>query len=78
MSQIKLGKYKHYHGKEYEVIGIAKHKETLEEIVVYRALYKSPESGECELWVCPVNSFLGRATDPSGKKVPRFEFVGKK
>ena len=78
MSQIKAGKYKHHKGKEYEVIGVARHSETLEEVVVYRALYKSPESGENELWVRPVSSFLGRATDASGKKVPRFEFVAKK
>ena len=46
--QIRLGKYRHFKGKEYEVIGLAKHSETLEEMVVYRALY-----GEGGIWVRP-------------------------
>ena len=48
MSEIKLGKYRHFKGNEYEVIGIANHSETLERMVVYRALY-----GEKEIWVRP-------------------------
>ena len=51
--ELKLGKYKHFKGKEYEVIGIAKNSETLEEFVVYRALY-----GEYGLWVRPLSMFL--------------------
>lgn len=47
---IKPGKYVHFKGKEYEVIGIAKHSETLEEMVVYRQLY-----GAHEYWVRPVS-----------------------
>ncbi|MDP3997201.1 MAG: DUF1653 domain-containing protein [Candidatus Andersenbacteria bacterium] len=67
---IKLGKYRHYKGKEYEVIGVAKHSETLEELVVYRALY-----GEHQIWARPVVMFL-EEVEVYGKKVPRFEFVG--
>ena len=49
---IKLGKYRHFKGNEYEVIGIAKHSETLEDYVVYKALY-----GEFGLWVRPLKMF---------------------
>jgi cyclomaltodextrinase / maltogenic alpha-amylase / neopullulanase len=69
-NKLKLGKYRHFKGKEYEVIGIAKHSETLEEMVVYRALY-----GEHDLWVRPVNMFL-EEVEKDDKKVPRFEYVG--
>ena len=78
MSQIKLGKYRHYKGKEYLVIGQGKHTETQEEVVVYWALYKSPDSGQYELCIRPVSSFLKRAIDISGNKVPRFVFVEEK
>lgn len=48
MNEIKLGKYRHFKGGEYELLGIASHSETLEPMVVYRALY-----GEGGLWVRP-------------------------
>lgn len=48
MEPIKLGRYRHFKGNEYEVVGLAKHSETLEDMVVYRALY-----GEFGLWVLP-------------------------
>jgi hypothetical protein len=67
---IRLGRYRHYKGKEYEVIGVARHSETLEEIVVYRALY-----GEHGLWVRPKVMFC-EEVEVAGRKVPRFEFVG--
>ncbi len=70
---IKLGKYKHYKGKQYEVIGIALHSETLEELVVYKALYQT--EGE-SLWVRPLEMFL-EEVEIEGKKMPRFEFLGK-
>lgn len=70
-NKIKLGEYEHYKGKRYQVIGIAKHSETLEEMVVYRALY-----GEGELWVRPLKMFV-EMVEIDGKKKPRFEYIGK-
>ena len=70
IAQIKLGKYQHYKGKEYEVIGIAKHSETLEELVVYRALY-----GDQDLWVRPLKMFL-EEVEVNDKKIPRFKYIG--
>lgn len=65
---LKPGKYKHYKGEFYEVIGIARHSETLEELVVYKALYQ-PE-GE-NLWVRPLKMFT-EEIEIEGKKVKRF------
>lgn len=67
----KLGKYRHYKGKEYKVIGVARHSETLEELVVYQALY-----GEGGFWVRPIKMFL-EEVEVDGKKMPRFEYLGK-
>lgn len=75
MEDLKLGKYQHYKGKFYEVIGVARHSETLEELVVYRALYDSPEFGKNALWVRPKKMFLETVT-VDGKKVSRFKYVG--
>ncbi len=58
----------------YRVIGIAKHSETLEEVVVYQALYKNPKS---KLWVRPLTMFLEKV-EINGRKVPRFKFIEKK
>jgi len=69
---LKIGKYKHYKGKPYEVIGIARHSETLEELVVYKALYQN--EGE-NLWVRPLKMF-SEEVEIEGKKMPRFEFLG--
>ncbi len=69
-SMLKLGKYKHYKGNEYEVIGVAKHSETLEELVVYRALY-----GNHDLWVRPIEMFT-EEVEVNGKKIPRFDYIG--
>lgn len=68
--ELKSGKYRHYKGNEYEVIGVAKHSETLEELVVYRAMY-----GEKGLWVRPLAMFT-ETVDFNGKKVVRFRYVG--
>ena len=64
------GIYKHYKGNLYELLHIANHSETLEKMVVYKALY-----GEGEVWVRPL-SMWGEVVEVNGKKVPRFEYVG--
>ena len=67
---IKLGKYRHFKGNEYEVIGIAKHSETLEDYVVYKALYD-----EFGLWVRPLKMFEETITR-DGETLKRFEYIG--
>jgi cyclomaltodextrinase / maltogenic alpha-amylase / neopullulanase len=71
---MKLGIYKHYKGNLYEVIGIARHSETLEELVVYKALYESKDFGKDALWVRPLKMFEEDILI-DGKKVKRFSFV---
>ena len=66
---IKLGKYKHYKGNMYEVLGEAKHSETMEELIVYRALY-----GDHAIWVRPKRMFL-EDVEVDSKKSPRFEYI---
>ncbi|MGA2417778.1 MAG: DUF1653 domain-containing protein [Candidatus Staskawiczbacteria bacterium] len=67
---LKIGKYEHYKGGQYEVLGVGKHSETQEEFVVYKALY-----GEGELWVRPLKTFL-EEVNLNGKKVLRFKYIG--
>ncbi|MBQ8648571.1 MAG: DUF1653 domain-containing protein [Clostridia bacterium] len=67
---IRLGRYRHFKGNEYEVIGIAKNSETLEETVVYRACY-----GERSLWVRPA-SMWNEIIERDGKRFKRFEYIG--
>jgi len=74
MEEVKPGKYKHYKGKFYEVIGVARHSETLEELVVYRALYDDEKFGKNALWVRPKRMFLEYVTTDD-KKVPRFKYI---
>jgi len=66
MEEIKLGKYRHFKGNEYEVLYIAKHSETLEEVVVYRALY-----GDHGIWVRPA-SMWNETIERDGKTFKRF------
>ncbi|MGA6827435.1 DUF1653 domain-containing protein [Nitrospira sp. NS4] len=66
---IQLGRYRHYKGNDYEVLGVARHSETEEEFVVYRALY-----GERGLWVRPAAMFL-QTVLVNGQPRPRFQFV---
>jgi hypothetical protein len=72
-SAIKPGRYRHYKGKDYQVIGVAKHSETLEELVVYKALYNNKVS---KLWVRPKKMFLEKVK-VDGKKVPRFKYLSR-
>lgn len=68
--EIKLGKYRHFKGNEYEVIGIAKHSETLEEMVIYRALY-----GDGGYWVRPADMWNEEIVR-DGKTYKRFTYIG--
>lgn len=68
-NMIKLGKYQHYKGNFYQVIAVAKHSETLEDMVFYQALY-----GEKDFWVRPLKMFL-EEVEVEGKNVSRFTFV---
>lgn len=68
---IKLGKYRHFKGNEYRVIGIAKHSESLEPMVVYQALY-----GEKDIWVRPATMW-NEIVDKENYHGPRFQYIGK-
>ncbi len=70
---MKLGIYEHYKGKHYEVIGVAHHSETLEELVVYKALYTT-QFGDDSWWVRPKAMFEEKVL-VDGKLVPRFHWV---
>ncbi|MGF7059809.1 DUF1653 domain-containing protein [Brassicibacter mesophilus] len=69
-TDVKIGKkYKHFKGKDYLVLNLAKHSETLEDLVVYQALY-----GEYGIWVRPLSMFLEKV-EVEGKLVNRFELM---
>ena len=70
METIKPGRYRHFKGREYEVLGVARHSETEEELVVYRALY-----GDFGLWVRPV-SMWNETVERDGKTFRRFTYIG--
>lgn len=70
MEEIKPGKYRHFKGNEYKLLYIARHSETLEEMVVYQALY-----GEYGIWVRPA-SMWNEMVEHQGKTVRRFEYIG--
>ncbi len=70
MSAVKPGLYRHFKGNYYQVIGTARHSETMEELVVYRALY-----GERGLWVRPA-SMWNELVERDGRTVKRFTYVG--
>ena len=70
MCEIKLGKYRHFKGNEYEVIALATHSETGEHMVVYRALY-----GEGGVWVRP-EKMWNETVVRDGKTHQRFTYIG--
>ena len=71
MAEIKIGGiYRHYKNKEYKVLALATHTETLEKMVVYQALY-----GEGAVWVRPLAMFM-EMVEIGGKKIPRFALKG--
>jgi hypothetical protein len=70
LPQLRLGRYRHYKGGEYEVVGVARHSETLEALVLYRPLYN--DSG---LWVRPYGMFF-EEVEHEGRRQARFVFVG--
>ena len=69
MHDLKCGRYRHYKGNHYVVLGVASHSETLEKLVVYRADY-----GDRGLWVRPLAMFL-ETVEISGEYKARFEFL---
>jgi len=69
MAKLPLRLYQHYKGNYYNVIGLCRHSETLEESVVYQALY-----GDYGLWVRPLKLFL-EAIEVDGQTLPRFKFI---
>jgi len=69
-ADVPAGRYRHYKGKEYTVLGVARHSETHEELVVYR-----PEYGDRSLWVRPRAMFQDEVL-VGGRSVPRFKYLG--
>ena len=70
MNEIKTGKYRHFKGNEYEVIATARHSETLEEMVVYKALY-----GDGDIWVRPLSMWFDTVIK-DGVEYKRFTYIG--
>jgi hypothetical protein len=70
MGEIRTGRYRHYKGQEYEVIGVARHSESEDELVVYRTCY-----GRHDLWVRPKSMFC-ESVVVEGTLVPRFTYIG--
>ncbi|MBD3788850.1 MAG: DUF1653 domain-containing protein [Campylobacterales bacterium] len=68
--ELKLGVYRHYKGREYEVLYLARHSESEEWMVVYRALY-----GDKGIWVRSYDMFVENVT-VEGKEIPRFRYIG--
>ena len=70
-SEPRPGRYRHYKGKDYQVVGLARHSETEEILVVYKLLY-----GDFSLWVRPAAMFVETVTLSDGAVVPRFAYIG--
>jgi len=71
VNKLSFGKHRHYKGKDYEVIALDKHRETLEDLVVYKSLY-----GNNQIWVRPLKMFLEKV-EYQGKQVHRFKKISK-
>lgn len=71
----RLGIYRHYKGYDYRVIGLARIEASLEEVVVYQALYDTEDFGPNPIWVRPVTDFMQSVT-VDGASVPRFVRIG--
>lgn len=69
-NEIKPGRYRHYKGKDYEVLDVATHSETGEQLVVYRCLY-----GDYSWWVRPLSMFT-ESVEVAGESLPRFAYLG--
>jgi len=72
--KIKLGKWKHYKGGEYEVLGMAVHSETLEDMVIYKMLYDSDDFKKGTIWVRPAKMW-NEIVEWKGKKIKRFILI---
>lgn len=73
---IRYGKYQHYKTEKlYEVIGIARHSETREEMIIYKALYQCEKFGKNQVWVRPKDMFFEQIIH-NGHIVPRFKWIG--
>ena len=70
MDTVRTGRWRHFKGNEYRVIGTALHSETMEPMVVYQALY-----GESGLWVRPA-AMWNETVERDGQRIPRFTFIG--
>ena len=75
---IALGRYRHFKGKDYEVLAIARHSETKEPMVIYKALYSDEAYGDGAIWIRPAamwNETVGLPNSVDGKEVKRFTRV---
>lgn len=78
--QLKCGRYRHYKGRDYQVLGQVKHSETEQNLVLYKPLYvesKNAENTDNEntgLWVRPLEMFLEKV-EVGGERLPRFDFI---
>lgn len=74
-SDLLMGTYRHYKGNFYEVIGVGRHSETMELLVVYKAKYATAAYAEGTLWIRPLSMFTETVV-VEGVEVPRFEYIG--
>ena len=74
MKVLQPGRYKHYKGNYYQVLGVARHSETEEELVVYKPLYGASHGADENLWVRPKSMFIEQV-EVNGVQIPRFSFI---